>query len=452
MATYPQSSPANEGVALFEKLAHWDLVSSEPDFGIIEWQFEKIDSLIADCVACSPYSSQRSSSSFSFLANSQLGGAPRPCGMAECRARNVGALAQFAALYGDQVLIPDPFSAFLGRRDSLLARQDLAISISLLIRLRPLIEKGLISFAPRVFPLCEQHSQELSAHSRSFRDRLQGPAHALAEELIKGLSYKAGISEGEPFVEISGKHKQLDHVGTVIYGLPGDLKHVIRRSPSRYITGVERSRIVYPHFIWPMLDDLELQNTYSFLGGFRYLTDRAADVALLSAVDDPARSLLSRKLMGALSHTLPVINNISISHLLKLREKEGEAFLVYREALGKVLSLAHSEDESKLRQAFGDLVRPRIYAIDAAVKSARKLVRQSIAEKALIGAGMVSIGVFGGFLPASVGTILAWLGGTSFAVDILTKLLSLVKEPPGIRENEFYFLWKAAGGSARAHT
>jgi hypothetical protein len=55
----------------------------------------------------------------------------------------------------------------------------------------------------------------------------------------------------------------------------------------------------------------------------------------------------------------------------------------------------------------------------------------------------VSIGVFGGFLPADAARILTWLGGATYLSDVLKKTSELVTEPSIARDSDFYFLWRA---------
>lgn len=55
--------------------------------------------------------------SFRYVANSALSGLPYPCGGMSCRSKNVSEVANFAALYADQVVLFDPFQRLIWLRD-----------------------------------------------------------------------------------------------------------------------------------------------------------------------------------------------------------------------------------------------------------------------------------------------------------------------------------------------
>lgn len=91
-------------------------------------------------------------STFSFLATESLAGYPSPCANPGCRLQNVDSLSRFAALYADEIILPDPFSDFHAAiqnptyvRDRWLLL-DIASHIAILHLLEPLIEDGIISF------------------------------------------------------------------------------------------------------------------------------------------------------------------------------------------------------------------------------------------------------------------------------------------------------------------
>jgi hypothetical protein len=73
-----------------------------------------------------------------------LRGGPRPCADWACRKRRLDELIRFAALYADQILIPDPFWDFDLRVDDPWTRRSLLDDLAGLGELRPLMEAGIV--------------------------------------------------------------------------------------------------------------------------------------------------------------------------------------------------------------------------------------------------------------------------------------------------------------------
>jgi hypothetical protein len=148
-------------------------------------------------------------------------------------------------------------------------------------------------------------------------------------------------------------------------------------------------------------------------------------------------------LASDLSHSLPVIRNATISSLVELRQKEGEAFQVYRNTISKVMAEVMGSDRTCVVGNFADLVRPEIDQIENTIKKSRKMIKLSVGEDLILGAGFASLGLFSGILPANIGEIIGALGGFHYASGVLRKLNQLRMESPEARDNKLYFLWKA---------
>lgn len=201
----------------------------------------------------------------------------------------------------------------------------------------------------------------------------------------------------------------------------------------------------------PIVDDLLMQNLYA-IQGFHYLTDREIDFEVLAAVNDPVTTENSHALLSGLSHTVPLIRDATISSLVKLRCNEGEAFRVYRDKLNNVLRDLQSEStltEARVRQAFQNAIEPELNKMDRVVRENKRLLIGQLRQDMVFGAGAVSVGLFSGLLPSTVGQVFAALGGFKIVTGMLEKTNELVKEPSDVRKNSCYFLWKASGGKRR---
>jgi hypothetical protein len=199
---------------------------------------------------------------------------------------------------------------------------------------------------------------------------------------------------------------------------------------------------ILDHFVHPIVDDIAVQNWYADECGANYLTGSELDLHLILSVGAREARVQNAALVEALKHTVPYLGNVDIGRLLKLREEEGEAFRVYRDALQKTLKEVRAARPQEMAEAFEDTVRPELNKIDLAVRKARKLLWGSLRRDIVLGGGAIAIGVFSGILPPDMGNIVAALGGLRVLEGLLEKVSRLQEEPAEIQQEKFYFLWK----------
>jgi hypothetical protein len=142
------------------------------------------------------------------------------------------------------------------------------------------------------------------------------------------------------------------------------------------------------------------------------------------------------------SHSLPVVDDIEIGKIIKLRKAEGESFDVYRDALARALKQYENLTLSKQVQLFNDVIRPEITKIELAVRKSRKLLVKSLAQDVIIASGAVGIGLFSGLLPHDIGTAPLGLGGLHYSPKFVRNLTELCAEPRQAMDSRYYFLWK----------
>ena len=96
-----------------------------------------------------PKSGDYPHTAFSFIGNASLAGSPNPCADFVCRSKAVDELSRFAALYADEVSIPNQFQyfyEFLGENNLEYAKREISIHVKILWNIKPLIEAGIIFF------------------------------------------------------------------------------------------------------------------------------------------------------------------------------------------------------------------------------------------------------------------------------------------------------------------
>jgi hypothetical protein len=386
-----------------------------------------------------PYYFGAAQSPFSFISNTPLRGGPRPCIDLKCRLRRVDRLLTFSVLYADHVLIPDPLWDVEEYADTSWMRYNLLADLTIIDSIRPLLDANLIGIAPPDFPLCAHHANEQTRWSKKLRKNLRKADSALVSKYLTDTHIRPLDKE---FLIVSRPDALVEHGEIVIRDLSRSLRKKLKTRPDYIPTEREVKPILRNIFINNALDDILLHNIYSKLCGYRPLTDREVDFIVLDSINQVRQDDTLQGVIKALEHSVPVVSGIDIRKLLKLRKEESAAFEVYRDSVEKVLREVPRSSPESICEAFDDIVRPQLHQIDAAVATARKLVKRSLRESVIFGTGLVTVGSFSGIFPPDAASLLAWLGGAKYLTDLLVNANKLVSEPSEARKNDFYFLWR----------
>lgn len=425
-----------DGHMLFDEIDTWVLQAHQADgSGVMDCDFESLTECAEALWMSSPFRWQPFDAPFSFLASTSLAGAGNPCFDLQCRVERARALGRFSALYADTVLIRDPFEDLLHEEDSLKIRADLLVTLEVLKSLRTEVEAGIIAFAPTDFPFCKHDLAKFREQEDLFWERISAANDLIVDDVFPQVEVHVKQSFDRSIVTLSRLEKFVPKNSIVLNDLFGE-DHSRRYTRNR-LTESEQRDIVQTFVIDPALIDLQFRHTIRWMYNVRYITDRPLDCEFLSLLDDPNRPAAPN-----MSHELPYIDGLDTETLLKLRKDEGEAFQVYRD---RVKSLVDEGplDARQFAEAFGDLVRPEINQIDRAVLNAKKMVNRKLREKLVFGTGMVTLGLAAGSVAPDVGAVISAFGGAKFGADLLASLNALSADPPEIRTNDFYFLWKA---------
>lgn len=370
---------------------------------------------------------------FGFMANTALSGGHFPCSDISCRIEHSDLLARFAALYSDHVVIRNPFVEYSPNTPIEILRQRLAGDLAVLQRLKPMLRAGLISYAMPVLPMCAECSQLFDAE----QDKLHAAMEEASDRLLDRFMGRLTICRAKSgYVAVSGPEDFIVH-GTQYFGTPAGSQFAGR------LTAKRKEELVRS-IIGPVLDDVYRHRITSRHTGFSYLTDRELDLTVIRSIGGPAIKPINRSLIDGLAHTIPIILQTPLSDILKLRAEEGESFAVYRHAVASVIREADLTTRGSIEDAFQSKILPELSKIDLAVRNVRKIASRGIRNDLTIGAAGVSIGLLVGSVQPALGAVLAALGGVSAVRSLAERAISAVSEPPLIRDNSFYFLWRLA--------
>lgn len=388
---------------------------------------------------------------FSFIANSSLSGGRHPCANPECRTAKLSELLSFACLYADEVYIQNPFEHVMlkgAERINDADRQELLAGISNYLKLKPYFKKGIIKYAQNGVSLCEHHSKKqakpLADKIEKKRDRLYELIH---DHLIDRCTLIINAdSRDDYYIEVSGPDSFVEHGKMYFhfFELPKHLKSEVSKGlPYSFSKQEVVEKGLLSMVINPILEDLANQEWHSTFYGTSYLCDNETQMKIASMISKKAIVMDSSAFDSGIRHYLPTIHSHDANTIIQLREREGEAFKVYRDKMNSLIRVSECPNIEELDAVFRDQVLPAINTIEYSIRNLNKNARDSIKEKLLFGTGAVSIGLYSGILPPDIGPILAAIGGGTAVVNALMDYNKTLKENSEVRKNDFYFLWKA---------
>jgi hypothetical protein len=362
---------------------------------------------------------------FDLVSSASLGGGIWPCSSTECRLRRVDELVRFAALYGEKVIVPSPIPFGFPDRFDNMQRVRILDNILILNYYKPLLKAGIVGITPRYYSFCANHLREF----KILEQRLVKAAKEIVKPRLDSVEvFFKRISKYQTKIGFKGPEKFFDHSETWL----------IQPIPVSELKRHRKSTHVYA-YLDHILEDVINQQVINTPG---YISDRELDFELIESLSNSKVRNVSRAVQAGFSHSLPFIQNVPISALLKLRETEGESFKVYRDALTKTIKSVETKDPLRINELFNDQILPELNKIDLTIKNSRRLLTESITTDLIVSAGFLGIGLFNGWIPPAVSQVLAAVGGYNFVNTTVKEIRKAFREPKEIRDEKFYFLWK----------
>jgi hypothetical protein len=405
----------------------------------------------------------------SHCASIDLSGGRDECWGIECRVKAANELAQFAALYSNQVFIHNflaDFSPSWGHaplEDDDDFRLALANDIQILLQLRPLIESGhIIVFSPPVTTCAYCYAKSLFGSQADLR--LQRAITKLARNLNKSMKVELCLEDSEYALSFSTPEGLFRHSTHIEYfdTLPEPFAELPMLS--RRITAGEKvvlsqklmSRLgLHKDISDEVLISLRYQMSVADVVGASFLTSRRIDINVLNYISND-ESIVRRNEIAEkyLSSMVPFAGDVPISKLLILRKREEEAFQRYRSALDAITKEAASQGTgltvNGARAIYSDIIAPELARLDQIIAEAKRdLIKAPLA--AVVGtAAIISFGVYSGMVPAELTAVASALGLTKTIYDTASQLVNLADVKSRIRPEKFYFLWRVMHASRKS--
>jgi hypothetical protein len=441
--------------AVLEVLENRGLVSADAVERLFnDWPFEDVESVQEELYAALDKDSgaakrfPRIGDPFNFVASASMRG-DFGCDAWDCRLRKISLLAQYAALYADKIVVPLALGIFYGRECEYDTRYLLSGTVLCVQHLRPLVEAGVVDFARQELSYCDEHLHlALPEHLG-----IEKAARELYLENKGRFTVSADPPEDAedewPSFSIKGPHEFLEH-GRILktrYEVPGWLKGWRRLKRKRALSSaiVEKSRLVEEIFD-DIARDVAIEQALGMKYDAKYLTNLPGEALVLSkfSADDGYFEHCRNVLCAHLTHSVPLLDDVPLATVLKVRASEPEAFLQYRAAIGRIvgeyIKTRKVVGEKEAQEIYSDILLPEVLKLNSEARSVRRAALKRATIKTMIAAGVVGVGVFGGFLPAQLADLVKAIGGINLLRELGESFASIEKNPSQIKNSNFYFL------------
>lgn len=407
---------------------------------------------------------------FRFVANANLSAQLQGnCIEWHCRLRSIDKLSRFAVLYSDGVYIQDYYMPDLAeqfKEDELETRLRYAGNLKVLLYLRPLLESGIVVLidhpSQHMCPDCmAKEFPYLNKQINSARNKFSSLATDYLGETTAYLDVEFLMQYGLPSIHFHGS-PEIFHEGesvSVLSKIPTWMKPKIKSAlAQKYKPGkiaFTKNEILKTGEIQDKLNtalnDILMQKMYSqgMQLNTKYLTDRDVDFQILNsmaenAVDD-ADSNINMSLANNLLYEMPIIQDVPITYLLKIRENDYDAFTIFKNSMSKLVNKYVAQHKTftkrEAKQLYLDEIKPQVDKLDRKVSTIRSVAAKKLATDIAVSTSAVAIGLFIDIIPPVIKNVLtAW--GIFQGKDIPDSVHKISAAEDEIRNENLYFLWK----------
>ncbi|MBD3341167.1 MAG: hypothetical protein GF353_18825 [Candidatus Lokiarchaeota archaeon] len=399
---------------------------------------------------------------FTHAASESISASSWPCESIECRLEKSNNLAQFAAFYSDKVYIPNFITKHLIHLDSTaypnedIMRQRLLADLIVLQFLKPVIEEGKI--VPVSFDSC---------CPKCFVNKmLHGESEKILKKVLSALSlrYSNEINysvycddQGIYNMRMTGPEELLEH-GYLAYLDTNPFPcithdHKIQKAVKQgKEVKISRSWIEKMGIdIW--LTDKPFQNAIfglrsAQLMNSHFVTNRSLDISLANDITTDRRIRQRNSIIqDHLTSLVPFIRNISPSEILKIRKKEEDSFIRFRQALNKAINECktinpNSFSKQDASAIYQDVLRPELSRLHQISKNAHSTLIKKTLRTAISYTAGITFGFLTGLLPKDMAVAAKALGITKIISDLTNDALSAKDATKDIQASPMYFLWE----------
>jgi hypothetical protein len=423
--------------------------------------FEILDFATKPCEVLSSKNLSRDNSVLANAASISLGCGRWPCNSLSCRLKRAEQLAQFAALYSDQVYIRYPLSDYIKHieskhlPDESVIKTNFAEDLVLLNYLRPLIE------SKKILPITPPHVclDCLAKHSLGLKDdkQLNKAFNSLEQRMENEIDTSLSLKPNKIYyLRADGPEDLLEHGFSGTYSnkpfsffkkMPCILAR-IKKGETIHLSKKELRKIGYAEHLTDM-------NYQSIIFGLTlaqclktgFLTEMPLHVEFLKQFSFTSprieRDMLIEKHLTCL---VPFLKELSPTEILKIRENEEDSFVLFKSAITEAVDEYRKNygkfNEADAKALYSDVLRPKLAELENKVGKARRLLIKGSCRKILAWTGAISFGVYMGLLPQGLAAAAAFLGLTKVLADFTEGLMNKSDINESARGHNMYFLWR----------
>ena len=394
---------------------------------------------------------------FTHSSSISLAGGTFPCSGMDCRSRHLEELALFAAMYSDRVYIRNYFSEYLQHGFTANDEDDLKVrfsrDINLLLQISPLLDEGKI--VPVTAPNHCIHCFVGNSFGVEVDERLEFVEEKLIRLYNQDIKYSVFLEDKNLVLKTTGPELLLEHTTYKDYSkIPSQIKKnqmlmsklkagsevILSRAIVKQLE--EDKRLAYRTLANITFDLLTSQQL-----GTSFLTERTIDAQTLTEIfSDINTERRNRIIQKYLTCLVPVVGNIDLVDLIQLRKKEEDAFIVFRNVLGKTVDeyIKNNKEftERDAKQIYGDVLQPQVAKLNTRVQSAKRHFVKNSSAKVVSWVGAISLGVYLGLLPSEFAAVAGALGLVPLIANVTNEILARNNSEDEIRKEDVYFLWK----------
>jgi hypothetical protein len=385
---------------------------------------------------------------FKFLASASMR-AESTCWEWPCRMEKLDFLGRYSALYASNVTVPLSLRHPDQIKDVAWAKSLLSHSGLTLLRLRLLIDQGLVVPVVLVTSHCE--------HTIDWVNKMIQITHDVADEAAKEIAgdfrmvYQVPEQSptGRSTIYINGPEDFLEHGEIVQLFDEGERWRAktwkFNKVGKRELTGPRKIAVVQ-RIIHQLATDTTFYLTHGRTKNARYLTDRRGEAFLLELLTGDEDIAASNEALNSyMRHSLPLLGDLPLATLLRIRNEERDSFGRYRSAVQRILDKVVEQNrrigKREVREIFREQIGPELSRMKSELYQEQRRQRKRIAGGLATLAASVALGAFGGIVPliakAAIAGAGAMVGGRllSKAAEAKCEHGATLKE-----KNDFYFL------------
>ncbi len=267
--------------------------------------------------------------------------------------------------------------------------------------------------------------------------------------------------DDEPIVLLKGPTSYLEH-GQICFTsdnhspewLPKKIQRSNTRRRLKLSNATARKSGLIDGLFWQMAADVAVHQYYGVRYNAKYLTDLPGEAAFLNVLskDDPV-SARTASLCARLTHVIPMMMDVPLERILKIRKQEYDAFLQYRSTISRIvrdyLTKADAIGDKEAREIYTDILLPDLLKLKTQARTQRRSALKKTGVKAFISTGVIALGVFGGLLPTELTALFKAVGGVSLVKEPGEAVASIEKNPREVRNHNLYFLLRL--GQEKGH-